>query len=223
MRLRDPLEYFDLPQDLASQLKDAASQLEIRSLKGNLLEVAASRRQMVQEFERLVDCARAQPQCEHFLKPLPFEQLCSVAEEGPVVLLVAGETRAEAIVLGSSTERATRVILPIKPDRLKSVGRLTTHQTRQLRESLLGETRDIHGEHPDLRLAIQRRVPPRRDPLEDLLSEVWRDVVHPIVQILGLQVSALYDALSALLTNSLKLASERSRSSSYMVDSYRRF
>lgn len=77
-----------------------------RQLRGERVIAIASyeidqRRQLADDFERVVTDIRAQPGFDRFLLPLPAAELAAAAAHGPVVLLNVSDIRSDAILLTS--------------------------------------------------------------------------------------------------------------------------
>ncbi|EIN09486.1 hypothetical protein PUNSTDRAFT_133278 [Punctularia strigosozonata HHB-11173 SS5] len=181
-RLRDPREELPVPGELGKQLRAVASKLEERKAGASVSQVATKRREMAQQFERLVRAARAHPGCGEFLKPFSFEKLRVAAIHGPVIILVADKISAEAIVIPSSTRPAMRVRLSVAPELLRSASKTISKSARAWRDA--HQPRDLNASTSDSRLSITRPTVHLHDPLDSLLSTLWHEVVHPVVQAL---------------------------------------
>jgi hypothetical protein len=186
-RLRNSLEHPFLPFELSHRLQEIASALEERHASGNALEAARTQRRLTREFEELVETARSYPGCENLLKPLPFEKLRAAAADGPVVILLADKEQAKAIAIPSSTDPVKTIDLSITVDYLDQAGQMLEAETNLSRYS--HEYRSPHMSTSDPRSMVKNRPSRRRDPMGQLLSELWRGVVYPIIQALKLKVS----------------------------------
>jgi hypothetical protein len=187
MRLRDSLEHPLLPIELSNRLREIALALEERQASGNALEAARTRRQLTREFDELAETARSYPECEDFLKPLPFEKLRVAAAAGPIVILLADKGRAKAIAIPSSTDPVKTIDLSITVDYLGQAGQTLEAEIRLARDSY--ERRNAQLSTSDPRAMVKKRPSRRRDPMDELLSELWQGVVHPVIQALELKVS----------------------------------
>jgi hypothetical protein len=189
LQLRDFPEHTLLPSDLSRQLQEVASNLEVAQVSNDVVDAATSRRRLTRELDRLVKLARTYPGCEDLLKPMPFEKLRIAATHGPIVILTTddGSGKVEAIIIPSPKDSPKSVRLSITLERLAQVGQTVKTETRLAREA--DEHRDVSKTASDPRLMIKKGVAPRRGPdLLDLLWELWRGIVHPVVQALGLKV-----------------------------------
>jgi hypothetical protein len=112
-----------------------------------------------------------------------YETLREAARNHPVVVLVAGRGHALALVMSSSAEGEPHVLrLDVTSDYVS--GLRTAAEKAGLR-SAAADTQ-IHG--PDVRLGLREdKTKAMREPLQ-VLANLWRTVVKPVVDYLRLQV-----------------------------------
>ncbi|KDQ50413.1 hypothetical protein JAAARDRAFT_42076 [Jaapia argillacea MUCL 33604] len=182
LRLRTSFD--TLPPSLASRLKETSALLSdsnhpptSESPSARLYDEEAGRkRQLSHQFQCLLEEARRLPGFENFLLPLPFSRLHIAAERGPVVVLVSSRP-CKALLLRSFAADLEQIELPdISLEKVQSLGfsmdgaSLRARQSSRLRHMKIG--------------APRKKVDTG---YEDLLSLLWRSVLSPIVEALGLK------------------------------------
>lgn len=180
----------NLPSSIAARLRtlfralDAGSHLSGHLDKDTINPNCAwsdgslvTRRRQSAEAETLIDQVRRMPGLEHFLRPQPFAALSQAASKGPIVILLAVTDTCEAIVLANSWSPAKHILFTgISTKYLVQLG-------ESMRDARLGYrlgTLDNRGIRVSDLKAGQSK--------DDILTTLWRRVVKPIVDVLGLQV-----------------------------------
>ncbi|KAF7978027.1 hypothetical protein HWV62_1905 [Athelia sp. TMB] len=106
--------------ELATQLEDLARKLDIGSFSGPLTssiggpsreETGRERRQLVIMWESLLDQVRQLSGFEHFLKPMPYHQLCQAASGGQVMIVNTSELAVDALIF-NDTDAIRHIPLP---------------------------------------------------------------------------------------------------------------
>jgi tetratricopeptide (TPR) repeat protein len=125
------------------------------------------REHQVSQIERVIQRIRNEvPGLEVFLVPMSKSRIQSLAQEGPIVALVAGKTRADAILLFGTETRVLPLILPDGPRvYLQKMAILMTRLC-------VSNAEPLHVRNPLLR---------------GCLVHLWKHVCGPICQALKLE------------------------------------
>ncbi|KAF8553655.1 TPR-like protein [Imleria badia] len=126
------------------------------------------------ERDRLLQVIRGMPGFERFLLHKEFSQLRAAARSGPVVFLNAAKMRCDALIVLFDMENVIHVPLP--DFTLKRSGALSNTM-----DDLLGHARVILCEDRDGQRASRRQFS-----WESILSPLWKGVVKPILDALGI-------------------------------------
>ncbi|MDQ0716945.1 hypothetical protein QFZ55_006397 [Streptomyces luteogriseus] len=141
--------------------------------------VGTDRRQRQHHWDHLVRQVRQLPGLADFLKPLPFHDLLSTAQDGPVVVLNSSRFRSDALVLHDNA----LTVVPLPGFR---------HSKAVLRAQALSrlvyplEEEDDADEEQHIKL---------RTYLTDLLDWLWTTVAEPVLCVLPSAPHADEDAL----------------------------
>jgi hypothetical protein len=197
LRLRTPLD--GLPPELANDLKSAAQRLEARTrkvavdalhTKAAVEEEALKLRQLSNEFETLISRARAHPGHERFLLADEYSTLSVVAKDGPVVIFLSGKGRSSAVVLRSSESPRVVDMPNVIPDELLKHGTMLRDAHKDYRQEGIDASPMRNDMDPELdRLGIAAQRTTYR--LVRGLSDLWDQVMWPVIEALGLPVSSL--------------------------------
>src|SRR3984957_4515243 len=189
--LRSPVnELHDVDDQLADEIVRVAQALEGVSSRDReitsshqkvSIEQATQRHhRLAEEWESLIEKARAIPQFEDFLRPKKVSTLVKAARFGPVVTLNVHSSRCDALVLMPDCDDV--IHLP-----LNNFSHSKAAELQQSLRILLSDagvrTRDIRG---------PRMVPPKRDKFDDILSCLWLSVVKPVLDHLQIPVRRLF-------------------------------
>jgi tetratricopeptide (TPR) repeat protein len=191
-RLRSPFN--DVPENFRRRLTTLAKQLE-RSTdithgspegESHLAEKAlAQRRRLSDEFEMLVRQVRLLPGLERFLLHDHYSTLAEVANQGPVAVIFSGTVATNAIIL-----QPTGGILEIS---LPNVTETWLLETGTMWRSMVADARSSEMrlkltkpkemvDHGTVASSKQSRE------FQDVLTELWTNVVWPIINALDIQV-----------------------------------
>ncbi|KAF7982043.1 hypothetical protein HWV62_30312 [Athelia sp. TMB] len=126
------------------------------------------RRSLVRAWEALLDRVRKIPKFQYFLRPVPFQQLRRVATGGQVVIIIISEQFGGDAIIFDSVNPITHISLPN-----------VDVEDLQL---LCG---DILLRRPaNASIKVQERYV--KQYLKPALRAVWRDVINPIFNAIGL-------------------------------------
>lgn len=204
LRLRSAFD--DLPHELAEALTTAAAALEHGTRRSALAanegldasqriaeeDMLVKRRRLSDEFELLVQQARALPGHMHFMRPDPFEKLHMVAQWGPVVVLLVENQTCHAVVMADHA-KACHIPLPgINMQRLESLAA----EARQVTES---------GRHKVRSRAMLQSSGKSSGAhvLEGVLEILWVSMFKPIVAYLIAQVCQSHFMLANLRSHAM--------------------
>jgi tetratricopeptide (TPR) repeat protein len=186
----------DLPSDVASDLRRLMRSLTNRDSFSAIAHVVSRKGAIVTEqigqdrdrycVQQLCRQIRSLHGMEDLMCGLSYDTLSQVAVSHPVVVLVAARNACRALVLQAGRTLASILLPKIKPDELKEMS-------------------------PCPLTKLARGVPKRDNdkPMDCLLAlaRLWRDVVRPVIDHLGLEV--LYTIL--WINHNAKYASIESR------------
>ncbi|EIN08479.1 hypothetical protein PUNSTDRAFT_68531 [Punctularia strigosozonata HHB-11173 SS5] len=182
LRLRSPFDA--VPKELRDELLSLARQLEHvtdasqYTEDAKLIETeAARRRQQSEDFDSLLQKVRALPGLERVLLPDEFPVLCKAAERGPVVVLVSSPFARHAVIMTPSGE-VISIALGITDVWLVEAGAVWIEKVKEARSNM------------GVRLKVSKvstASRPRYNNAEEVLRRLWIDVVHPVLETLGLQ------------------------------------
>jgi hypothetical protein len=144
-------------------------------------QVAQGHRRLAEEWERLVERARAIPGFEDFLRPKKLGQLCSAADAGPVVVVNFHEQHCDALVLMPGLDEVMHI--PLDGFSYKKGQEL--HQSLNRLLSTAGvRVRDLR--EPKLVATCQDGS------FQDILSVLWTCIVKPVLNGLAFSVSSSF-------------------------------
>lgn len=200
LQLRTPLDELrkEYPA-LAERLLRVSRELESISARDPLLRVrdtgdlniaspeqqARRHRALAKERDNLVVEVRSSPGFERFLLPKTFSQLTAAAHSGPVVILNASERRCDALIVTAGADDPLHVPLPD----------ITFSEVVAL-QSTLQNLLDNGGRlvsvpEPDRAARLTSKQLSANDVFKRILSELWKKVVHSILERLEYSVSRL--------------------------------
>ncbi|CAA7269202.1 unnamed protein product [Cyclocybe aegerita] len=179
LRLRTSFD--GLPDHLAARLKEVAQELEecsSQTVASVAKEEAQKQFELESIFAALLAEAREVPGFEGLLKPKTAEELLRAATEGPVVVLLGMESMYAALVV--RTKGAEAIFLK----------GIVNGVMERLVVGLNGATKAARGGERDVdtdRYGRPRRV--ATPPYEALLASLWKMIVKPIFDFMGLTSS----------------------------------
>lgn len=215
LSLRNPLE--DIPSDTADELRDLFSVLETRTLAPRIAGTAESarlkstwgdqaiteRRQMSDRAEQLIGKIRSQPGFDRFLLAQPFSRLASASTRGAVVVLIAYNDACHAIIIAHPDAQPQHVKLPgtsvgdlaklswyagdPNMRRVASTPREVAEASRAMKKLKPGQPLP----QASWKKVASQTVATKNEQLssETVLSRLWRDIVKPVIDALGLKAS----------------------------------
>jgi tetratricopeptide (TPR) repeat protein len=140
---------------------------------------AKSRYGLAIEYDRLIKQIRNLDGFEHFLRPKPFSDLVPACKSGPVVIINVHKSQCDALVLHSLGE-----IIHLPLPRFSYDDAIRLHQ--QLAEvldynGLLGRVRGEVRDGEERALRPPKLVSEKNKIMIQILAELWKSVVKPIV------------------------------------------
>ncbi|KIM80324.1 hypothetical protein PILCRDRAFT_73287 [Piloderma croceum F 1598] len=164
-------------EELANELETIGRQLDAGSLpNSNLIgkesivksseDVGKQRRDLVSEWERLVERVRKLPGFTYFLRPTPFHQLRQAVTIGRVIVINISELRVDALIFGrtGSIEHVPLPVINLKKF-TKMAGNIMLNRSADSRS--VAEVRAQRRKYMD-------------DNLQQALRMVWDMVLVPI-------------------------------------------
>jgi hypothetical protein len=126
---------------------------------------------------------RTKPGLARFMLGSTYETLREAARSHPVVVLVAGRGHALALIMSSAEEDEPHVLrLGLTSDDLSRL------RTAAGKADLRSAAADARSQEPDVRLGLRPDTAKSMREPHKVLANLWRCVVKPIVDHLGLQV-----------------------------------
>jgi hypothetical protein len=160
-------------------LEHESDDLDNSSSRADLEASIEKRRLLSLELESLLNEIRSRPGFSRFLNIPNYEELSKAAERGPVVILLEWHQDAIALVIKDST---CIEYVPLEGVTKQSITNLRvairTSGMRDMSDTSVGEELE--------RGVLGRSLPEKKQPL----AQIWLRIVKPIIQKLGLQVSA---------------------------------
>lgn len=145
-----------------------------------------ARRRQSERAEWLISQVRTRPGFERFMLGQTFSALSRVAARGPVVVLVAATWSCDVIVIQTPEAQPLHVPLPaLDLNKLKQMGELQQANHLNLRRT--GD-RQLEDDSTARGFGVRKTEASKADMF---LGEIWRIIVRPVVDTLGLQVSKL--------------------------------
>lgn len=171
--LATPFEELCLAIDTVDHESTALwSTLAPQELSARLRSLAATREQLNQEWDRLLELIRQREGLQRFLRSPGIDELCEQAAAGPIVYVTVVDQHAHALIVrGEPGDRVDALALPAE------ITASTLHTTvfafRAARDTAVDHDRPVRE-----RCAAQRRV-------LDILGWIWDNVTEPVLRHLG--------------------------------------
>jgi tetratricopeptide (TPR) repeat protein len=148
---------------------------------------------------------RAMPGLSHFMLGSTYEALREVARDHPVVVLVAARGHAFALIMSGAEESEPHALsLTLTSDELLSL-------RGSAEQAGLRSRADTRDGHTDARMRVQiSKMNVNHQPLR-VLAGIWRKIVKPVIEYLGLEVCSDRSIDSLYLTLFKQKATGRSR------------
>ena len=196
MQLRSPMGTLaDSKPELARRLADLARDLNISGFRARteddsqareafIIREGPKRRALVEEWEQVIKDARKIKGCEDLLRLPPYSRLAQAASSSVVILLTTTEASGHAIIIEGPELPPKCLPLPaVTSSKVSSwVDRLRTtlkQANREAREIFTPE--DRYSGPPR-----QRNGQREEATLVRLLGVIWRDIVQPVLESIGL-------------------------------------
>ncbi|KDN46878.1 hypothetical protein RSAG8_03955, partial [Rhizoctonia solani AG-8 WAC10335] len=183
LMLRSPLDHLhsshpDLAtclQVVAKQLHDASSESTPQALSSRSLtpeQYAQQRRRLAKEYNDLLSQARTLPGFEDFLLPVKSNDLITIARNGPIVIINCHINHCTALLILPGQDSINHLALPNFTEE-------KAQSTRSKLEALVRKKGLRERGFRALRLLEEKYT------FADVLSDLWKDVVQPILDFLG--------------------------------------
>ncbi|KAI0319918.1 TPR-like protein [Amylostereum chailletii] len=182
LQLRTPLDDLRaVDPKLANELERASRELDSAGTRqgpesgkedeGVSLEHEAQRhRRLAENYERMIEKARALPGCEDLLRPKRLVHLRGAAESGPVVVVNIAGARCDALILYPSQASDAVLHIPLPTLDRDKVIRWNELMLRSLQES-------------GVRARGSRQRPPAGEGniMSHVLANLWSNIVRPVL------------------------------------------
>jgi hypothetical protein len=201
LHLRNP-QLDGLPDELAEQLRSVVQGLSATTMEsldnarvdGSGSQFLPSRDMLYEQRSRLLEVLqdiRSGPGLHDFMRGLPWQKLLSAAARHPVVVLIADEREAHALIIDSPEHMLAMAFPGFNSNVL---------QTFTLSASMPSNRgAPMHGANTE-RIGIG--ISKRASPSLTILGKLWRSIVKPILNHLRIKASHSYadDVSSSKLT-----------------------
>lgn len=180
LHLRTPMDALrDVDSDLAMKLEQVSRDLENASSSSmaeqlhsgrtfSLEAEAQGHRRLAEEWENLLQRARALPGFDNFLLPKTFAELAQATHSGAIAMINVHKSRCDALVMLDGGEEVIHVPLPLSYGISIRLARNLQNSMEHLRTSQRGT-----------------RIGRPEDKFEDMLASLWSNVVSPILEALA--------------------------------------
>ncbi|KAJ3546628.1 hypothetical protein NMY22_g1966 [Coprinellus aureogranulatus] len=197
--LRSPLDDLRIHDSaLAERLKEISGLLESAgytrrrghsdmsmSEKISMEDEARAHVYLAKEWDDLLKTVRSIPEFHSFLQPASFASLKqNIPPSGTIVVLNVHERRCDAIVLSAGLDEPLHITIP-EFSLAKANGLLRSLNREGLRASSEGENLEEEPSEGFRPLGTYRRH--RHGVLHHILQSLWRDLITPILNSLGIQ------------------------------------
>jgi tetratricopeptide (TPR) repeat protein len=150
---------------------------------------------------------RATRGSERFMLGASYDKLRMAAREHPVIVLVAGRGHAFALIMSNAAEDQPHALrLDLTSDDLSAL-RVSAEQAG------LRSRADMRHCEPEVRLGLasRRTKPGVNNKSHQVLADIWRKIIQPILRYLQLEVCTMTRCNFAQLTHTTQKATGRSR------------
>jgi hypothetical protein len=202
LHIRDP-QIERVPQDLAETL--VAVLRGIRAPQVTVLQTTSllSERDLIHEqrsqLERILHSIRSLPGLDDFMCGPGSHTLLATAARNPVVVLVADERECHALVITSPDQPLVDLLLKVDASELKDL--VLTNMTLGKR----GSVPDSANTHAQRAMRLVRL----ESKWEVILARLWKCVVKPVLECLGLAVSYVHQFCDRRLTKDARSSNDR--------------
>ncbi|CCO31317.1 hypothetical protein BN14_05356 [Rhizoctonia solani AG-1 IB] len=179
LMLRSPVDILHSSHpDLAAQLQSVAWQLnQVNSQSSesdSTTDTLEHRHRLAREYSDLLGQTRKLPGFEHFLQPTTCDELVQAARVGPIVVINCQDDHCDALVIMPGRGDITHIALPnfngAKAQRTRSEMEMSVRSGRPTERGVGVGRRPVQEEEMEL---------------ENVLAELWYDVVKPVLEFLG--------------------------------------
>jgi len=185
LHLRTPVdELREVEPELADRLKQISHDLEHASTRNEFVDqngrlsmeqAAQQHRRLAKQWDDMVEKVRAVGGFEDFLRPKKLQELRNAARLGPIVVLNIDKRRCDALVITVDSDDVIHIPLD----------RFSYNRSQLLQHSLNKLLTDAN-----VRMRGGRQVSDKGGVgFETILSELWIDVVKPVLDFLRFPVS----------------------------------
>ncbi|KAJ2935683.1 hypothetical protein H1R20_g1408, partial [Candolleomyces eurysporus] len=156
--------------------------------KMSLQQEVKSHTRMVKEWDELLATIHGIPGFEDFLQPTSYSQLLRhLPQDGSVVVINVHRDRCDALALSSEFDQPKHIPLPEFSD--KQAERLHHRLQKRLAVFGLSGRQEEDNEMTGRAIRALKRDAEGQDVVQDVLSVLWKTVVKPILDCMGLKPS----------------------------------
>jgi tetratricopeptide (TPR) repeat protein len=193
LQLRTPVdELRSVDSDLAERLLQVSRLLdhgpEQRGGLRSTEEDGQRYRALTMEWESIIEQIRSLPKFEDFLKPSRVSKLMDAAQNGPVIVLNIAEKRCDALALVPGFEEVIHI--PLSNVTSKKVIELRD----EMKDLLYSSGMRTRGERAAKKVEDDDEV----DDCGEILTELWNNLVKPVLDCLAFSVGCLSIVPSSL-------------------------
>ncbi|KAF8680042.1 TPR-like protein [Rhizoctonia solani] len=176
LMLRSPVDILQASHpDLATELRSVAQQLHHANSQPStprlVTDTSDHRHHLARVYNDLIVQVRTLPGFEDFLLPTKSNELVKAARNGPVVVINCEENRCDALLVLPGSTDIKHVHLP------GFTGAKAQHIRFEMEKS-------IRNRRPSER-GIERRPVKEEIDFEQVLKDLWYDIVKPVLDFLG--------------------------------------
>jgi hypothetical protein len=164
-------------EELRDRINDADHEIAAASFGEQVAgqhsrELAARREALSQQWDELLERIRQHPDLTGFQRPTPITDLCRHADKGPIVSVVANESRAYALIVRDD---------PADPVHVENLPEAVT------RDSVI-EKAEAFRQARSVSLDLDQPSRARRDAqprMLEILAWIWENITEPVLRRLG--------------------------------------
>ena len=188
----------ELARDLNISGFRARTEEDSKAREAFIIREEPKRRALLEEWERLIEDARQIEGCEDLLRLPSYPRLAQAASSSTVILLTTIEASGHAIIIERADLPPKCLPLPAVTSSKVSdwVDRLRTTLKQANREAREAYIPDDRYSGPPRQRDGQRE----EATLIRLLAVMWRDIVHPVLDFIGLATGTpvCFDEVNAI-------------------------
>jgi tetratricopeptide (TPR) repeat protein len=190
-RLQLRISFDALPSDLAGRLIGATEKLQEYHSRKRVQNASGEQHLMEQHshyetFQRLMREARLYPTFTDSLRPIQFEQLAELVENGPLIVLLSSKIHGSfALILQNRSPTVEKLpLFSITTDDLQAMVEGLQTSVSWARQEMRDTADEGHG-----RLKIDKGKPGPLKKIPDAMTKLWSTVGKPIMRHLSIEVS----------------------------------